>query len=251
MKFKPHISNQVVTILGGAFLLLFILSAWIPQPCPVLRKYLIGGCPKPLEVHETAEQTVLDLHPNQTIKDTTIYFSVPYQVQNGTTKVKFYFYGDLKHTATLQIKTKIGFEDLAVVNSPLLNNLTWPALSNQTVRIFQKNLDFEDFQSFTTQLPTKTKLAADKAAAKAISLSPSQYTPLDQLTDPNSVDFILTTYTPPEADAQWSYFNRLLDLNDAAVTKDNRIEMAITLKEKATQESPFYISSVNVDYAQR
>lgn len=243
--------NKLVTLLGGIVLLGLFLSAWIPQPCPVLRKAIFGCPAHQAERILTPAETELERIPHQDVTEPNAIFSVKSQEYRATTRVYFYYRADLAHqTAVLRLRKKDNeFQDVALVTSPLLQNIAWPKSTEGELTLFVRNEATQPISDFLKNLPPANQLLVDNAAARLSNLSPTQYTPLeesDTLTD--QIRYILTTYTPPKTNGTWREFSHVLDAG-TAVPVDGQLQWMIHLvSTTSTPDEPFRIGTVHVDY---
>lgn len=252
MKSAPRTKDQIITLLGGIILVVLILSAWIPQPCPALRGALIG-CPNTLQskVLTPAEKEIARV-PHQDINTQSTLFFVDSNDQRQYTAVRFeYMLNNSKEYGFLQLRTTNGtYENVSLFTHPLLQNLSWPSLSASAYRLYQRSDTYPDFDSFLKNLPSAAQLAADSVMVSRYQLQKGHYTSLEPLTSLNGINYVLTSFEPPKNDGDWQQFERTYDLSSASVDQNNKISMAIYLPLHDTTSQPFRIGTIHLDYNQ-
>jgi hypothetical protein len=250
---KRPTNEQLVTIIGGMVLFSFVALSWLPQPCPVIKRALTI-CPAhhPLLKPPTEEETTLASVSHQDIL-TDGYFAIKSQENRSSTTVNFQYAGDLAaDTAYLAVNKKdAGYQFVALVTQPLLATLSWPKISLNEYTIFQRNGgDFSSMDDFLKHLPAASSLALDSVAARTLGLDQHAYVSLDALASLDNIQTIITTYSTPLTSETWHSFSRKLDLTDAALTKDNKIEWHLSFLQNPDPKKPFHLGTVHVDYGQ-
>ena len=252
---KQPISDRLITVIGIIFVLVYLLAFWIPVRCPLLRK-LTSTCPAhsgATSVILTPEQKILAEYPHQQVENNYAFFDVNSQDDRSHTTVHFAYYSkNIDHVvATLQLKTPDGLIDQALISHPLLLNLSWQKIIDNSLVIYQKNPTYSSVPDFFKNLPPASQIAADTEAATAYGLKTGQYTPLESLTNLDTITAVVTSRLPVQKDGDWYIFTERFDLQKIQPSKNNTLGWAIHFNQGVDPANPFYLGIVHIDYADR
>jgi len=255
MKLTSPINDKFIALCGGAILLAIVISSWVPQPCPLLRRAMIG-CPAALKpyakVPATVEEQEIARIPHQEIPSQIAYFSPKSDDTRNETSIGFLFREqnlNVHPIVFLQAKEGGQFVDLALITHPLLENLTWPATGDGHYRLYQRELTIENVNDITKNLPPAGQLAADTAAARHFNLAGEQYQNLENLSSLDGISYILTSFQPPVPNgASWKTFRQTFDLTAATPDAKGNLNFAIRIPSYAEGQS-FLLGTIGVDFA--
>lgn len=258
---KPSIkqSGELIGIIVGVVVfIIFLVLSWVPQPCPILSRAL-SICPKanyipPAPLNPIQKE--LARVPHQRIKSDEVAFTAPSQSFRATTKIDFEFYGKSSQTIVLNVLTKNGPQQVAVINHPYLDTLNWPQVNEEPYHLYQKSPTFTSITNFIAHLPSSALVAADAASAAHFNLSPGSYIPFDPswtLTQAQQqlkgIQYFLTTYNQIPRDGSWyAYSQNNFDLTNALPDAKNKLDFVLILPTNHLSSSPFYLSTVHIDY---
>jgi hypothetical protein len=242
--------EKIFVTIGSVLLATMVLSAWVPRSCSYLRQAL-SVCPaSKIAVPITYQDREIARIPNNIISGNVADFSIPGQDYRDTTMVYFDYLGDTAHEyAYLQVMQNGNFKNISLVTLPLLKTLDWSRTQSAEPEwsMYQKNETFSSVEALHANLPPKSDLAVDQIVADAWKLNPSQYQALEGLADPNSVSYIVTSYTPPQPNGSWSLFSQTFDLSSADLT-ESAMHFRIYKPLSKTASQPFRISMVHVNF---
>ncbi len=264
--------QKIIVYGGGAVLLLLMIGSWVPRDCPLIRQ-VISPCPGTRIANSPETSTERDIAriPHQVVDRDLVEFSAKAQEYRKTTELRFSYRGKLD-TSTAYLAMKVGtdlakepngttvvptpsvgktaIEKIALVTHPLLFNLNWSRYTSTqpNVTMYQRNERYIDIAALQQSLPPAKELAVDSIIAKRWNLDYTQYTPFDDLTNLNGINYVITSFTPPTPDGVWLEYRQTFDLQQAYVNKDGMIEGMLILSNVRGTDPSFLLSSVGIDY---
>ncbi|MCC2631738.1 MAG: hypothetical protein K0S20_437 [Patescibacteria group bacterium] len=252
MTFNQRTKERLAIAVGLIFLIGMPISAWVPQPCPVLRKALLG-CPEAKDpFYVSDEQRELNRYAHEEISSPMVFASVDTNVigDQKRTAISFAYQpkGDIVPTY-LQAKYPNGFRDLALVTHPLLKDIAWPLISEENLRLYQRTATHTSIEDFLANPPVSTEIAADKAALAKAGAAATKFAQLDSLSSLEGINYILTTYAPQPKDGSWELFKQTFNLEGAEV-KEGKLELAVSRVQGAQQLPSFLLGTIHVNYGQ-
>jgi len=257
MKSMPHINvtDKVISIVGGCFLLVLVLSSWFPSSCPLMRKVAIG-CPTNdlyVPIPQTPAEQEISRIPHQTVPSSIAYFSPKSDTTRNQTSIGFEFREldtSIHPTIYLQAKEGSSFTDIALVTQPLLASLTWSAATDGiNYRLYEKSMTYSTIGVFMANLPPSSKLAADDVAARRYGLKTNQYQDIETLKNLDGISYILTSYQPPEPDGStWHIFRQTLDLSLATPDANGDLNLALRIPSYIPRQTLF-LGTIDIDFA--
>lgn len=238
--------DQIIVLLGGCALLLFVILSWVPRRCPVLRQVLTG-CPTVPLAQQTPEEREINRIPHQVVDTSLATFEVAADTNRAKTRVAFLFRTPTTTIATLQIQRDNGFEPLATVTHPLLAT-AWSRTTVTEPSFTLLRKDADDTRDITTFVASRPEqLAADAAAAAHFDLSATRYAELERTTELGGITAILVSHSPLAADGSWHLFEQEFNLSDVPANADNKLLFSISI-HRANEADQFLLGSVHVDY---
>ena len=242
--------DKVLTFIGIAALVLLTASAWIPPHCPLLAKYVTGCKVGKIITSPSTKERALGIYPHQDVTTQDVYFSVPSNADRSTTTLAFAYQSDQPEFgyAYLKVKEADGFVNIALLYDSLLSDLTWPLISDGTEHLYQHNGDYVTIQDMLEHMPDKSQVAVDAAMAKRLNLAENTYTPLESLSSLAGIEYILTTYAPPQQDDIWNLYEQTFNLSNASVSSANTLDWELSFSQAPPSQNPFRLGQMHVNY---
>ncbi|MEI6477500.1 MAG: hypothetical protein WCO52_00740 [bacterium] len=250
MKWTRSTKDKLTVGIGGAFLLVLVISAWVPQPCSYLRNHVFG-CPKTTNHFSgptTENEKQLAGVPHQDVTTGLAYFTSGSQEYRKETLVNFQYRGDGSEVAYLEVKLPNGYHDLALVSHPLLKDLNWTDTITGQYQFFQRNPEFQDLKSALASHPSASTLAADTIIARDLGLKDGSYVPLESLTSLNGVSLLITSSPRQRIENGWHSFSKQFDLSNVQPSAKGQIEWMIKLPNHSNDSGIFHLGTVHIDY---
>ena len=243
--------DRLFVLIGLVGLLIILVGTFLPRNCPFIRDHVFG-CPKlGGSVILTPEQQELARYPHQSITTSQMVFDTKSQNYRQETEVRFsYRLGDSQQYGYLQLKEADTLNNIALITHPLLVSLDWPSISTPTYRLYHRHPTFASIADFQANLPPANQLVADSAAAQLFGLRSGQYQLIDPLTSLQGVNYVLTTYAPPQADHTWSLYDYRFNAQTADVDSKGNLHWALFFPNLTSKSQPFLLSTVHIDYTQ-
>jgi len=134
-----------------------------------------------------------------------------------------------------------------LVAHPTLEQLDWPSINDQRVYLYQRKRVYKTIDDFFKKPPSSNKVVVEKSIKSAAPYNRVVGLDLTDSFDPNTVDYVLTTYRKPRIENGVSYYENIIDASSGLVNTNQKLTWLINVP-KASKEAPFYIGEVHVDY---
>lgn len=186
--------------------------------------------------------------PLKTVEQENIFFFSPtYQARNNTFVSIPFQYEGAPPIIWIGLETQDGTKPiLRFMEHPLLANLDWPRVENQTYSLYQRSAEFDSVEAFLKNPPNAT-IYIDPFLYDLNTFPQLNAQSLEVNTDLSQADYILTTYHPLRVENNTRYFETTLDATNARVNDQGELIWYIQAPG-VNPENPIQIGEIHVDY---
>lgn len=183
------------------------------------------------------------------VQPTAVFYSKIFQARDKTfVSIPYKFEGGEVQPLWLYLSTPAGETTIArLMAHPVLYNLNWDRIADNHVALYQKSKKYNSIQDFLANPPGIAQVAIDQELIKVPPYSSLNATTLTPETNPETMDYILTTYQPSRQEGDVFFYETILDATKALVNDKKELSWTIVAPQ-ATTKTPYYIGSIHVDF---
>jgi hypothetical protein len=186
------------------------------------------------------------------IQPNAIFYSQTFLSRNKTF-ITFPFKFDAKpQPLWLTLQAQIGQPAIQrLVMHPMLYELSWRRLESDTLSLYQRERTYSSVEDFLKNPPANKEMRIDDPVITITGGLFKDVAKIDENTlgVPDTVGYILTSYKPPLEKDGWFHYEAILNAETAQANANNELVWHLQAP-KATEENPFYLGDIHIDYRQ-